>query len=134
MENDDGLTEPAIAAGQGCRTFKRDSPKSRYMYFVVDDSFKRTGVMDLKLELTYFDDAEGTFTVEFDGSDPSAPFSGAYMRSGNVIEMAGSKMWKNARFNLPQALLANSQNRGADLRLRSDTSRFFVRQLILRRE
>ena len=102
------------------------------MYFAVDDSFKRAGPMRLELEITYYDATEGTVAVEFDGSDPFAPFAGAYTRSPDVLKLNATKMWKNARFSLPEARLANSQNSGADLRLVSSTPELFVRQLFLR--
>ena len=102
------------------------------MYFAVDDSFKRAGPMRLELEITYFDAAEGTVAVDFDGSDPSAPFAGAYTRSPDVLKLNATRMWKNARFSLPDARLVNSQNSAADLRLVSSTQVLFVRQLFLR--
>jgi hypothetical protein len=88
--------------------------------------------MHLDLEITYYDAAEGTVAVEFDGSDASAPFAGAYTRSPDVLKLNASKMWKKARFSLPDARLANSQNSAADLRLVSSTQDLFVRQLFLR--
>jgi hypothetical protein len=90
--------------------------------------------MDLELEVTYFDAEQGSFGVEFDGSDPSAPFSGAYTRSPNVVTMTNSRIWKNARFTLPAARLANSQNGHADLRLVAMAGQLFVRDVFLRRK
>jgi hypothetical protein len=132
IQHEDGQTEPAVAGAHACRTLKRDSPKSRYMYFTVDDSFKRAGPMNLELEIRYYDAGAGTLSVEFDGSDPSAPFAGAYSRSPNVVPMGGTKIWKNARFRLPAARLGNGQNSGADLRIASSTKELFVRDVFLR--
>jgi hypothetical protein len=62
------------------------------------------------------DAAPGQLSVEFDGSDASAPFSGVYSRS-EEIPLAGNKRWKTASFNLDAARFLNSQNAGGDFRV-----------------
>lgn len=133
VENDDGATEPATVAGRDCRTLKAGLAQNRYFYFVVDDSFKWTATMNVVLEIEYYDADEGDFAAEFDGSDASAPFAGAYTRSAETVKLAGSKVWKTAQLHLRGARFLNSQNRNADFRLVANGPALFVRQVTLRR-
>ena len=75
--------------------------------------------MDLVLVADYFDAAAGTLQVEFDGSDPGAPFQGAYTLATPPVALTGSQTWKTASFRLPRARLLNRENGGADFRLNS---------------
>ncbi|MEK7677810.1 MAG: DUF5010 domain-containing protein [Verrucomicrobiota bacterium] len=129
IENDDGITAPATMAERTCRTIK----KGHYIYFVVDDSFKWSQTMPLAVEVEYYDAAPGTLGLEFDGSDVSAPFSGAYTRSAEVVQLTGSKRWQRARFSLPEARLLNSQNRGTDFRLATTASELYIGRVTLKR-
>lgn len=132
IDNEDGHTAPATMAGSEGRAIQPGSSPGRFVYFAVDDSFKSVEPLALTLDVEYFDAAPGTLAVEFDGSDPKAPFSGAYSRSLETTTLTGSKTWKNARFTLPGAQLLNSQNRGADLRLALTAPEFLARKLTLR--
>jgi hypothetical protein len=103
---------------------------SIYVYFAVDDSFKSEGTMNATAEFEYFDAAPGRLGVEFDGSDTSAPFSGAYSRS-EKIALAGDKRWKTARFKLDAARFLNSQNSAADFRVVAEATEFGLEKVTL---
>jgi len=133
VEHEDGQTEPSSAGGKPARTSKPFKGGHSYIYFIVDDSFKWAGSMDLQVEVEYYDAAAGSLGLEFDGSDTNAPFSGAYSRATPVIKLAGDKQWKSALFNLPGAKLANGQNGGADFRLAVNAPQLIVRQVTLKR-
>jgi len=112
------------------RPFK--SGHSTYIYFRMDDSFKTDGTMNATLELEYFDAASGHLGVEFDGSDTTAPFSGAY--SGSLkIPLAGDKQWKSGNFKLDAARFLNSQNAGADFRIVAEAHEFGLGKISLNR-
>lgn len=51
-------------------------------------------------EVKYFDASSGTLSVEFDGSDETALFSGAYTRSREQVQLGGGKTRRNAKFAL----------------------------------
>jgi hypothetical protein len=70
----------------------------KYVYFRIDDSFKWADTMRVELEVEYYDGGGGSFTVEFDGSDLSAPFAGAYTRASRTVSLAGSGSWRTAVF------------------------------------
>jgi hypothetical protein len=103
-----------------------------YLYFAVNDSFKSEGTMNATVELEYFDTAPGWLSVEFDGSDTSAPFAGAYSRSEN-IPLAGDNRWKSTSFRLDDARFLNSQNGGADFRVVAQAAEFGLGSVRLNR-
>lgn len=117
LENDDGITTAASVAGKPGRILQLANRSGGYIYFTIDDSFKASIAKSAVIELDYFDAAPGTIALEFDGSDPGAPFSGAYSRSPDTTKLNGTREWKRARFTLDKPRFANSQNRGADFRL-----------------
>ena len=133
VENDDGLTAPATLASRHARAIQSAPGKSRYVYFAVDDSFKATEATAFTLEVEYFDAAPGKLSVEFDGSDGHAPFSGAYTRAPEVVRLDSSKQWRSAKFTLKETRFTNGQNRGADFRLVVDAPEFAVGQVKLSR-
>ncbi|MBN2505473.1 MAG: DUF5010 domain-containing protein [Verrucomicrobia bacterium] len=131
IDNDDGRTEPVITAGRAARAMARNPLGGHYIYFAVDDSFKPDEPIDARLRVDYFDAAPGTLAVEYDGSDPDAPFDGAYTRSPDTVTLTASRTWKTAMFRLDKARLLNSQNRGSDFRLVLQTAAFAVGKLTL---
>jgi hypothetical protein len=133
VDHDDGVTEPADAAGRDGRASKATRHAGRYIYFVSDDSFKRAEAMKLNVEVDFFDAAEGVLSLEFDGSDSAAPFGGAYTRAVESVRLTGNQAWKTAVFQLSGARLLNSQNRGADFRLVVETPKLIVREVRLLR-
>jgi hypothetical protein len=133
IENEDGLTVPATLAGRAARAVQSASGLGRYLYFAVDDSFKAGDTTAFTLEVEYFDAAPGHLSVDFDGSDERAPFSGAYTRVPGRVQLGGSKSWRSARFTLAGAKFGNGQNRGADFRLVVETPEFAVGHVTLTR-
>jgi len=117
IENDDGVTVPALIADKPGRILELLNRKNGYIYFAIDDSFKANIGKSANVQVEYFDAAPGTLALEFDGSDPTAPFSGAYSRSPHRATLSGTREWKRARFTLDNPRFGNSQNRGADFRL-----------------
>jgi hypothetical protein len=133
VDCEDGQTTVVTEANRAALRVKPFQQSARYLYFIVDDSFKWADSMDLVLEVNYFDAAIGTLRVDFDGSDPAAPFSGAYSRSPTSVVLTGDKSWKTARFDLPGARFLNSENGGADFRLVGETTELNVGAVTLSR-
>ena len=129
----DGVTEPAEVGGRSCRRTVATAHGGRYVYFRIDDSFKWADTMRVELEVEYYDDGAGTFTVEFDGSDLNAPFAGAYTRASRTVSLTGSGSWRSAVFPLTGARLLNSQNSGSDFRLVVEAEPFYVQRVRVRR-
>jgi hypothetical protein len=133
VENEDGLTTPAKFANRAARASQPPPGKGRYVYFAVDDSFKASDSTRFTLEVDYFDAAPGKASIEFDGSDENAPFSGAYTRAPEAVRLDGSKSWRTATFALKGTRFNNSQNRGADFRLVVEAPEFAVGSVTLKR-
>jgi hypothetical protein len=133
FESADGVTRAATVAGSPCRILSATQHGSRYLYLRLDDSFKWAEVMEVVALVEYFDGARGTVRIEFDGSDPTAPFSGAYSPSG-AIAMNGTQTWRTATFRLRDARFNNSQNGGADLRVSVENLDVAVRRVQVLRE
>lgn len=133
LESADGVTAPAEVGESPCRSAEATEHGGRYVYFRIDDSFKWADRMLVDVAVEYFDHAEGEFTVEFDGSDPSAPFQGAYSRAARTIRLEASQQWKTARFRLAGCRFLNSQNAGADFRLALQAPVFHVRRVAVSR-
>ena len=129
LEWADGVTAPATVGGSDCRAAVTTTNGGRYVYFKIDDSFKDGGRMDVSLNVEYYDAAAGRLGVEFDGSDPDAPFAGAYTASKTSVALSGSKTWKTATFALTNAVFSGSQNGGADFRLTVNTPEFYIRRI-----
>jgi hypothetical protein len=117
LEHEDGLTAAVVIGERPGRTSRPNRHGGRYVYFVIDDSFKPMDPADFVVEIDYWDGVEGWIGLEFDGSDTSAPFSGAYSRSPDRLRLKGSASWVTGVFHLPGARLLNGQNGGADFRL-----------------
>ncbi len=117
VDNEDGKTESVQLANRSARRSQPGAGAGRYLYFVADDSFKTGNAANFTVRVEYFDAAPGQAWLEYDGSDESAPFSGAYTRCPQVIRTSGSQSWRTNSFRLTVAKLSNGQNRGADLRL-----------------
>lgn len=129
FEGADGATISTNVAGSDCRAIAQTVYSGRYIYFRVDDSFKWAPRMAVDIEVEYFDSAGGSFTIEFDGSDLSAPFQGAYTSSNLTVPLTGSRFWRTAKFKLAGARFLNSQNGGADFRIAVSGHEFYVRRV-----
>jgi len=134
IENDDGLTQPNEFSGRTARGIAAGASKGRYIYFTVDESFKATDPVNFTVDVNYFDAAPGTLALDFDGSDESAPFSGAYTRSPDSVKLVGDRRWKSATFRLPRARFLNGQNRGADFRFVVEAPAFAAGRVALRKQ
>ncbi|MBI4324568.1 MAG: DUF5010 domain-containing protein [Chloroflexi bacterium] len=133
FESADGATAPAEAGGQPCRAIAPTIHPGRYIYFHIDDSFKWADRMLVDVEVHYFDSGSGSFRFEYDGSDPNAPFQGAYTSSKTSVSLGNSGQWKVARFRLIDARFLNSQNGGADFRLAVLAPTLYVSRVIVTR-
>ncbi|MSU58238.1 MAG: hypothetical protein EXS35_08665 [Pedosphaera sp.] len=128
----DGPVKTETVAGRGAWAAKSANGHSCYVYFRLRDSFKPAGKMNAAIEVEYFDTAPGQLSIEFDGSDPNAPFGGAYTRS-EKIALTGDKQWKTASFKLNEARFLNSQNGSADFRVVAETAEFAIARVTLTR-
>lgn len=133
IECEDGATTAVTELGRAAWKVKPFRASSRYLYFVVDDTFKSPNPMAATLTIQYYDGSRGRLRVEFDGMDSDAPFNGAYSRSRNEVELKGGNSWKTATFEIDGARFLNSQNEGADFRVVADGADLVVSSVKLER-
>lgn len=117
VEWEDGQTKTMSNSGKEGRVTVETEHGGEYMYFKIHDSFKETGSMNVRVRVEYLDMGALEFTVQYDGNDPNAPFSGAYTGSEKTLLGTGTEEWRTADFELRDARFLNSQNGGADFRL-----------------
>lgn len=135
MDHADGLSAPIRHEAGEARAIQPVPGFGSYLYFRVDDSFKWARQMNVLVKVEYRDVAPGSFTVEYDGSDDSAPFNGAYTQSPNSATLTGDEKWHAATFELEGARFQNAQNGGADFRLAVQAAGFEVRTVtVIRRQ
>jgi hypothetical protein len=133
VESADGVTAALEVAGLECRRVVPTEHGGRYVYFRIDDSFKWAESMWVDVEVEYYDAAAGGFRIEYDGSEPHAPFNGAYTSAPVQVTLHGSREWKTDRVRLLGARFLNGQNSGADFRLVIETPEFYVRRVVVMR-
>jgi hypothetical protein len=134
VENPDGLTFPAVVAGEPCRVSRSGRENGQYIYFQIDDSFKWTSNMNVVVVVDYYDGNQGSFTVQYDSHDPSATLDGAYKECAESVELKAAQAWKTARFTLGQARFEGTQNTCADFRITVNTPSLQVRRVAVERQ
>lgn len=127
----DGATVATNLGGADCRLLAVTTHPGHYLYLRADNSFKWADTMDLQAVIDVWDGAPGQLRLQYDGSDTSAPFQGAYTSSPQVFALSGSSTWRTAVFSLPAARLRNSQNGGADFRLDTGATGIAIRRVRL---
>jgi len=130
----DGGSLPAIVHGQRCHLVDLEDRSVRYLYFAIDPSFKwkgapETNLISVRVEVEYFDNMPGSFDLQYDGYDPRGLEHGGYTSARTVEQHTGVQKWRAARFELKNARFLNSQNGGADFRLRVYTNKLYIRQV-----
>ncbi|OGV70506.1 MAG: hypothetical protein A2283_08720 [Lentisphaerae bacterium RIFOXYA12_FULL_48_11] len=129
----DGLVRPDVLNGVAYLLSVTNKTGGRYMYFQIDESFKRDETMTANVEVEYHDGGAGRFSLQFDGSDTNAQFCGAYTESPIVITLQGSNLWKTAAFRLDGARFANGENCNADFRIVIRADPFRLRRISVAR-
>src|SRR5207247_11159689 len=88
---DDGLTKISSVDGVRCRTVKSLAGTGGtwgYLYFIIDQSFKKLGVTSVKIEVEYFDGFEGqtgVFDLQYDATGARTGTEPAYTRGGQTV-------------------------------------------------
>jgi hypothetical protein len=109
---------PAAEAGRwGARPFREEDDGTGYFHFAID---KRLGLLEaqpLTVWVEYFDGQDGSFALEYDSLDTSAPGDGVYKITEDV-PFLGTGRWLTHRFDLPDASLrARQYDSGGDFRI-----------------
>jgi beta-glucosidase len=125
FDSGDGATQPVTVGGESGREAVPTvppHPNDLDMYFNVDDSVAFDGNYTATFSISYYDEGTGTFTPQYDSTNPKGgDLSGAYT-NGPPVQLTNSGTWKTATFTVHDALFGNRENDGTDFRLTSGGS------------
>lgn len=89
-----------------------------FLYVGVHDTFLFDAAVPATVVVEYLDKGTGSFTLEYDGADPTAgALEGAYTPSEITVQLQDTGSWQEASFPLEGVRFANRQNGGSDFRL-----------------
>ncbi|GIH15563.1 Ig-like domain-containing protein [Rugosimonospora africana] len=116
----DGPTTASVIDGLSART-STDSN----IYFNVDDSIAHAGDYAVRFTVSYFDQGNGSFSVQYDdgSSDP--------YRSTAGIPLSGSNTWKTATVTASDVFFGGAQHSSADFRLRNGSGQVTVHSAVV---
>jgi Beta-galactosidase len=85
--------------------------QSNYIYFNVDDRFLLNKRTDVEIKVTYLDDNNATWELEYDALNGNL-----YKKTSQVFNQNSGK-WKTVTFRISDAAFANRQNGNMDFRI-----------------
>ncbi|MDQ6631427.1 MAG: hypothetical protein M3Y82_06675, partial [Verrucomicrobiota bacterium] len=101
--------------------------KASYLYFTASDEFREKAYANLELQLEFLDIGTTEIFLEYNSSNPQAPFGGAYEGHPKRIRRTNSGQWRKARFYLSNALFRGLQNQHSDFRFHNGGEDMIVR-------
>jgi hypothetical protein len=116
----DGPTTATVIGGLSART-STDSN----IYFNIDDAIAHAGDYAAKFTVSYYDQGNGSFSVQYDDG------SGDPYRSTASIPLNGSNRWKTATVSATNAYFGGAQHSSADFRLRNGGGQVTVHSVVV---
>jgi hypothetical protein len=109
---------------------RKDGSQSRYGYYTSQDQQVRNGKRpEITVQVLYFDQGKGSFSLNYDSSDPSVIVNsnppGAWKFSGMKVMLTDTRTWRVASITLKDAFFGGRCN-GADLRIESADADLFL--------
>jgi hypothetical protein len=134
----------AIAGGDGTEAMltieQQDGTRcwrvvpNRYLYFALDEKLRPWARVPTVIEVEYLDRGSGDVRVEYDSTDPAAPFNGAYKVHPDVVHRADTGWFQTARFRMTDARFNGAQNLHADFRILHDGDDVLIRSVRVRQD
>jgi hypothetical protein len=116
----DGPTTASDIAGLSART-----STSSNIYFNIDDAIAHAGDYAAKFTVSYYDQGNGSFSVQYDDG------SGDPYRSTASIPLIGSNTWKTATVSAADAYFGGAQHSSAEFRLRNGGGHVTVHSVVV---
>jgi hypothetical protein len=116
----DGPTTASVIAGLSARTSTQSN-----VYFNIDDAIAHAGDYAAKFTVSYYDQGNGSFSVQYDDG------SGDPYRSTASIPLTGSNTWKTATVSAADAYFGGAQHSSADFRLRNGGGQVTVHSVVV---
>ncbi len=118
VKTEEGPFDVVDVAGASLLTTKDPGGGGRrQVAFDVDDSFCFYDPRAFQVVVEFLDRGEGSFGLEYDSSDAKLAPAERAVRPAGTKQFTGTGEWRRETFELPDALFANRQPGGADLRL-----------------
>jgi hypothetical protein len=117
----DGPTTAGVIDGLSARTSTNSN-----IYFDIDDSIAHAGDYAATFTVSYFDQGNGSFSVQYDdgSSDP-------YRSASPSIPLSNSNTWKTATVSASDAYFGGAQHSSADFRLRNGSGQVTVHSVVV---
>ena len=123
----DGVTSSVTIAGKDARvTVSSDDPYTRYIYFKADPTFTQDEADRYALRIEYLDVGFSDFVIQYNSIMNA--YEETYPRKRN-----NSGEWRTVNITLIEAHLRGRQDGGADFRIATDDTNFYVNQVILKK-
>jgi hypothetical protein len=116
----DGPTTASVINGLSAR-----SSTNSNIYFNIDDGIAHAGDYAAKFTVSYYDQGNGSFAVQYDDG------SGDPYRSTASIPLTGSNTWKTATVAASDAYFGGAQHSSADFRLRNGGGQVTVHSVVV---
>jgi hypothetical protein len=116
----DGPTTASATGGLSARTSTNSN-----IYFNIDDAIAHAGDYAAKFTVSYYDQGNGSFSVQYDDG------SGDPYRSTASIPLTGSNTWKTATVSAADAYFGGAQHSSADFRLRNGGGQVTVHSVVV---
>ncbi len=109
---------PAYEEGRwGARPLREDEDGTGYFHFGIDRRLGLVEAQPLTVLVEYFDEGEGSFTLEYDSLDEEALGNGVY-KGADTVHFENTRTWRVHRFDLMDASLRSRQyDGGGDFRI-----------------
>jgi len=131
---EDGRTTPAKVGDVHCRSLKLEGTNYGYFYFMIDPSFKRRNVKNVRIEVEYLDEKPGVLGLQFDATGSKKINEPAYTEVDRQVHLTGSRIWQTATFQVHGATFKNRQNSRSDFRFCANPPELYVRHVTVSRE
>ncbi|MHB1456007.1 MAG: GxGYxYP domain-containing protein [Armatimonadota bacterium] len=111
-------------------------PHGLFLCIDVDDAFaQRSAGKPLDVEISYLDHGLGTFELQYDSQDPSAPLDGSYKNAHPLIELTNSGEWRTSVIRINDPRLSGRQNDNTDLRFyKVQNDEYVIRSVKVRQQ
>lgn len=129
----DGMTKVITVQGKTARITTPTKHRGRYIYFEVADSFFWAENRPVRMAVTFLDNQKGVIPLEYDSTDPSAHFNGAFKSSARPILKKGTGGWRTVQVPLPDAAFTGRAN-GFDFRLADLDGKLVVHAVAVTKE
>lgn len=126
FDEPDGLTSSKSIGGRQVRETAYNGMAARYIYFNVDDGFLFASEVPLAINVTYFDQGDHSFWIDYDSTDVTAEGAGVWKGTRLSVHLNDSREWKVATFMVPDAYFGGRQHHDADFRIATGDNELIV--------